>query len=439
MRRPANHGVWTAMGYNRGQLTEEKIMFPTLDPHALRAQFPALRRTVSGHPAVYLDGPGGTQSPERVIDAIAGYLRRGSSNLGGPFLTSHEADAAAEDARLAMKDLLNARRPEEIVFGQNMTSLTFSVSRAIAETWQPGDEIIVTRLDHDANISPWLRAAADRGVTVRWLDFHPADCSLALETLPGLLNERTRLVAANYASNAVGTISDVGRIAALAHEVGALVYVDAVHYTPHDIVDVQALDCDFLACSVYKFFGPHTGVLYGKYALLERLNAYKVRPAADEPPGKWETGTQSFESLCGVAAAVDYLAELGGSLGSRRERLVRGMDAIKAYEAALSERFLREATSIPGLRVYGITDIESLAQRTPTFAVSLEGRSPEEVATWLGERGFFVWHGHYYAIAVMERLGTLKRGGLVRIGFVHYNTAEEVDALMAALRELAGS
>ena len=414
-------------------------MTPTLDPDALRHQFPALRRTVDGRPAVFLDGPGGTQSPERVIDAMAGYLRRGSSNHGGPFLTSREADAATWEARLAMMDLLNARRPEEIVFGQNMTSLTFSVSRAIAQTWRTGDEIIVTRLDHDANISPWLRAAEDRGVTVRWLDFRPTDCTLALDALPDLLNERTRLVAVNYASNAVGTISDVARVTALAHSAGALVYVDAVHFTPHDVVDVQAIDCDFLACSVYKFFGPHTGVLYGKYEHLDRLPAYKVRPAGNEPPDKWETGTQSFESLSGVTAAVDYLAELGGPDGTRRARLVQAMNAVKRYEAGLSEHFLREATRVPGLRVYGITDVESLAQRTPTFAISLEGRDPETVAVWLGEQGFFVWHGHYYAIAVMERLGTLDRGGLVRIGFVHYNTVDEIDALIAALRELAGS
>ncbi|MBP6017102.1 MAG: cysteine desulfurase-like protein [Candidatus Promineofilum sp.] len=410
---------------------------PTLDPTILRSQFPALQRIVNGQPAIFLDGPGGTQSPERVIDAMAGYLRRGSSNLGGPFLTSREADATADAARAAMMDMLNARRPEEIVFGQNMTSLTFSMSRAIAAEWQPGDEVIVTRLDHDANISPWLRAAEDHGVTVRWLDFQPEDCTLALDALSDLLNERTRLVAVNYASNAVGTITDIRRVAEMAHTAGAMVYVDAVHYAPHDVVDVQALDCDFLACSVYKFFGPHTGVLYGKYQHLDRLRAYKVRPAADEPPHKWETGTQSFESLAGVTAAVDYLAALGGHEDSRREQLVRGMKAIKQHEAELSELFLREATQVPGLRVYGITDVEELSRRTPTFAISLAGHSPEAVATYLGDRGIFVWHGHYYAIAVMERLGVLESGGLVRIGFTHYNTEDELARLMKTLRELA--
>lgn len=410
---------------------------PLLDPIPLRAQFPALQRTVNGQSAVFLDGPGGTQSPESVIDAMAGYLKSGSSNLGGPFLTSQETDAAADHARAAMMDMLNARRPEEIVFGQNMTSLTFALSRAISRQWQAGDEIIVTQIDHDANISPWLLAAEDRGVTVRWLDFHPENCTLALESLADLLSDRTRLIAINYASNAVGTINDVARVVAMGHSVGALVYVDAVHYAPHGLIDVQALDCDFLVCSVYKFFGPHTGVLYGKYDLLDRLTAYKVRPASNMPPGKWETGTQSFESLSGVVAAVDYLAGLGGGGGTRREQIIRGMGAIKRYEGTLSERFLHEATRIPGLRVFGLTDVEELDKRTPTFAVSLDGYTPEALATLLGERGFFVWHGHYYAVAVMERLGLLDRGGLVRIGFVHYNTIEEMDKLFATLQELA--
>lgn len=427
------------MQYNPQQFSEEQTMttsIPTIDPVALRAKFPALQRLVDGKPAAFFDGPGGTQSPEQVIEAMAGYLRRGSSNLGGPFLTSREADATTAAARAAIKDLINARQPEEIIFGQNMTSLTFSISRAIAQTWQPGDEIVVTQIDHDANISPWLRAAEDRGVTVRWLDFRPEDCTLSLDTLPSLLNERTRLMAVNYASNAVGTITDVARVVDIAHAAGALVYIDAVHYAPHALLDVQELDCDFLACSVYKFFGPHTGVLYGKHELLESLTAYKVRPASNKSPGKWETGTQSFESLSGVAAAVDYLAGIGGEEGSRRERLVQAMEAIKRYEADLSEQFLRRAVQVPGLRVYGITDIEELAHRTPTFAVSLQGFTPQELATRLGERGFFVWHGHYYAVAVMERLGLLDSGGLVRIGFAHYNTAEEVDRLVDTLLEL---
>jgi cysteine desulfurase family protein (TIGR01976 family) len=411
---------------------------PLLDPNRFRSLFPALQQEINGRPAVYLDGPGGTQVPQSVIDAMSGYLIQGLSNSGGPFHSSRITNETTQAARQAMMDFYNAARPEEIVFGQNMTSLTFSMSRALARTWQPGDEIIVTRIDHDANISPWLLAAEDRGVTVRWLDFRPEDCTLALDTLPGLLNEKTRLVAVNYASNAVGTINDVKRVVSMAHGVGALAYVDAVHYAPHDMIDVQALDCDFLASSAYKYFGPHTGILYGKYEHLDRLTAYKVRPASNEPPNKWETGTQSFESLAGVTAAINYIASLTDSPGSRRERLVEAMTAVKAYEMELSAYFLQEATKVPGLRVYGITDVETLEQRTPTFAVSLAGHSAESVATHLGELGIYVWHGHYYALAVMERLGLLESGGLVRIGFVHYNTKEEVDRVLQSLADYRG-
>jgi cysteine desulfurase family protein (TIGR01976 family) len=417
----------------------------SFDPIQIRRQFPALQQEVNGRPAVFLDGPGGTQTPQAVIDAMVAYLQRDNSNSGGAFVTSRHTDEVVSAARQAVADLLNARRPEEIVFGQNMTSLTFAVSRAIARTWQPGDEIIVTRLDHDANISPWLAAAADRGVTVRWLDFRPEDCTLLLEDLAGLLNEKTRLVAVSHASNAVGTVVDVGRVVKMAHQAGALAYVDAVHYAPHGPIDVQALDCDFLASSAYKYYGPHTGVLYGKYELLDGLEAYKVRPSSNTPPGKWETGTQSFESIAGVKAAVDYLASLGqteseageGYNGRRRE-LKQALHNIRNYEAEISLRFLQKATAVPGLRVYGVTDIERIDERTPTFAVSLAGYNPRQVAEKLGDQGIFVWDGHYYAIAVMERLGLLDKGGLTRIGFVHYNTLDEVDRVIEALGNLAG-
>ncbi len=413
------------------------LLSDPLSLNALRAQFPALRQTVGGRPAVYVDGPGGTQVPERVIAAMGDYWRHGGSNAGGPFLTSVYTDEVVAAARRAMTDLYHARRPEEIVFGQNMTSLTFAFSRALAREWQAGDELIITRLEHDANVAPWLAVAEDRALRVRWLDFRPEDCTLDLAALTGLLNERTRLVAITAASNAVGTIPDVRRGVKLAHEAGALAYVDAVHYTPHGLLDVQALDCDFLVSSAYKYFGPHTGILYGRYEHLARLAAYKVRPADPEPPGKWETGTQSFESLAGVTAAVDYLAHLGGPAGSRRERLERAMVRVKEHEADLSARFLAGATQVPGLRVYGLTDVERLAERTPTFAVSLAGHRPEDVAAYLGQRGIFVWPGHYYAVAVMARLGLLESGGLLRIGFVHYNTADEVDQVLATLTDLA--
>lgn len=410
------------------------------DPHSVRAQFPALQRTLNGAPVSYLDGPGGTQSPQLVIDALSGYLAHGSANLADNFITGREALDVTQAAREAMRDLLNASSADEIVFGQNMTSLTFAISRALARTWQPGDEIILTGLDHDANVSPWLLAAEDAGVTVRWLDFRPNDCTHALDTLPDLLNDKTRLIAVTAASNAVGSISDLATVIRHAHAAGALVYVDAVHYAPHGLVDVQALDCDFLVSSAYKYFGPHTGILYGKYDLLDSLTAYKVRPAPSKPPGKWETGTQSFESIAGVTAAVDYIASLAADddeTTSRRDRVVAAFERIKAHEMDLSERFLRGAMTVPGLRVYGITDIEQLDQRTPTFAVSLAGWTPEEVAWRLGDRGIFVYHGDYYAVEVMERLGVADSGGLVRIGFVHYNTVDEVDGVIAALRDLA--
>lgn len=402
----------------------------------IRAQFPALQQLVHGRPAVFFDGPAGTQVPQRVIDAISGYMSHGGSLGGGYFASSYYTDKVVAAARQALMDLFNAHHPDEIAFGQNMTSHTFNVSRALARTWQAGDEIVLTRLDHDANISPWLIAAAERGVTVRWLDIDPTNCTLRLETLPALLNEKTRLVALGLASNAVGTINDVRRAAEMAHTVGALVYVDAVHYAPHGLIDVQALDCDFLVASVYKFFGPHMGVLYGKYELLDSLEAYKVRPATNKPAGKWENGVQNAEAMAGARAAVDYLADLGGSEGTRRERLVRGMERIKAYEEGLSEHFLRGTADIPGLRLYGITDVEELAHRAPTFGLSLARYKPDELAQRLGEQGIYVWSGHNYAIEVMTRLGVLDTGSLVRVGMVHYNTHAEVDRLLDLLRAL---
>ncbi len=401
------------------------------DPEVARARFPALARDVGGRPAAYLDGPGGTQTPQEVIDAMGGVLADGVSNLGGGFAASEAASQIIAAARSAMADLFNAG-PEEIAFGQNMTSLTFAVSRALSSTWIEGDEIVVTRLDHDANITPWTMAAADRGVTVRWLDFDPAaGCTIDPGALAPLLGPRTRLVAVTHASNAIGSVVDVARVVEQAHQAGALVYVDAVHYTPHGVVDVAATDCDFLVASAYKFYGPHTGVLYGKHEHLAALDAYKVRPAPDEPPDKWETGTQSFESLAGVTAAIDYLAGHGAAgTPDRRAALVSGINRLTAHEQALGERFLAGAAEMPGVRVYGIT---GEGRRTPTFAVDVAGHDPAQLQRTMGEHGIFVWAGHYYAVAVMERLGVLDRGGLIRIGFSHYNTTDEVDRVLAAL------
>lgn len=411
----------------------------SLDPAPLRAQFPALRREVNGKTAVYLDGPAGTQVPQRVIDAISHALSVGISNTGGAFAPSEYSRAIIANGRAAMADFFNARRPEEVSFGQSMTSKTLNFSLALNKTWQAGDEIIVTRLDHEGNVSPWLLAAEQRGVTVRWLDMHPEDATLALETLPDLLNERTRLLAITYASNAVGSVTNMPKAIELAHAAGAKVFIDAVHYSPHGLIDVQALDCDFLACSSYKFFGPHMGILYGKYELMAELDAYKIRPASTQPPSKWEQGTPNIECIAGITAAVDYIASLAGEEGNRRERLVRAMEKSRGYEMVLSERFLRGATAVPGLRVFGITDIERLDERCPTFAVRLEGHDPEEVHEKLGAQGIFTWSGDYYAIEAIERLGYADKGGFLRIGFVHYNTVEEVDAVLQALTEIANS
>ena len=404
------------------------------DPHHIRTLFPALTRTLNRDPVVYLDGPGGTQVPRMVSAAMSGVLDRGISNHGGSFATSREGEEIVDGARAAVADLVNAGA-NEIAFGQNMTSLTFAVSRALAQTWQPGDEIIVTRLDHDANITPWVRAAAERDVTVRWVDFLPEQgCELDLAALEGLLSRRTRLVAVAYASNAVGTVVDVAQVVEAAHSVGARVFVDAVHYAPHGEMDVQTLGCDFLVASAYKFFGPHTGLLYGRHELLAELDAYKVRPAPSDPPGKWETGTQSFESLAGVTAAIDYLASLSGDLieGSRRTALRSSMGAIGRYERTLTAEFLAAAAERDYLTVYGPAN----TNRTPTFAVAIDGLRADEVQGHLGDRGIFVWAGHYYAVEVMKRLGVLDSGGLVRIGFVHYNTAAELARFFETLDDL---
>lgn len=425
------------------------VHYPPLDAESLRQQFPSLHKMVNGHSAIYLDGPGGTQVPQTVIDAMMTYLLRDNSNQGGVFLNSLATNRVVGEARRAMADLLNARRPEEIVFGPNMTTLTYQLSRSLARTWQAGDEIIVTRIDHNANIDPWLQAAADRGVTVRWLDVDPETITLDLAQLPDLLSEKTRLVACTYASNAVGSVTDVARVVELAHEAGALAYIDAVHYAPHGPIDVQALDCDFLVSSPYKYYGPHMGVLYGKYQWLDELEAYQVRPAGNRPPSKWETGTPSFESMAGTRAAVDYLAMIGDislspsvnepwrDLTGRRLQLRRAMTIIQEYERGLSEQFLAGAATVPGMQVFGLTDLSRLAERTPTFAVRIHGRAPDVVARSLARQGIFVWSGHFYALNLLERLDLLESGGVVRIGFVHYNTAVEIDRLLAVLQQLA--
>jgi len=413
---------------------------PAFDIDWVRSQFPSLQQEVNGQPAVFFDAPGGTQVPERVIDAMRDYLIQSNSNTHGAFATSRRSDETLAAAHSAVADLLGCGA-EEVVFGPNMTTLTFAMSRAIGRDLKPGDEIIVTRLDHDANVSPWV-ALEERGAVVRFVDIRPADCTLAMEELAREINNRTRVVAFGYAANAVGTINDVAEIVRMAHYVGALAFVDAVHYAPHGPIDVRALDCDFLVCSSYKFFGPHCGTLYGKREHLTRLRPYKVRPASEKIPDRWETGTQNHEGQAGVVAAIDYLAELGRRSGrlpaaTRRPQLLAAYEAIRDYERGLSERLITGLLAIPGLTFYGIREPERFDRRTPTVAIRMEGRTPRQLAEYLGERGMFTWDGNYYALNLSERLGVEPSGGMLRIGLAHYNTAEEVDRLLAALGQLA--
>lgn len=414
-----------------------------MDVEAVRAKFPALS---AGD--IFFDNPGGTQVPDSVIDAMQAYLAQTNANHAGAFRTSRESDQIITEARSAMADFLNARTPREIVFGPNMTSLTYRMSEALAAELEPGDELIVTRLDHDANISPWMQLAEARGCELKWLDFDVEDCTLSLHSFEKLLSRRTKLVALGYASNSVGTINPVESMIQRARAVNALSYVDAVHYAPHGPIDVQKIDCDFLAVSVYKFFGPHVGVLYGREAHLDRLKPKKVRPAPSLAPEKFERGTGNFEGIAGSLAAIEYLEDLGArfatepgtgleaSYSGRRLALKRAMVAIQAYELELSKQLLQALESVEGVRVYGITDRKSLDRRVPTYSFTMEDLPPRRVAERLDEAGIFVWDGNYYALAVTERLGLEGKGGMVRVGLAHYNSPEEITRFAEALRSL---
>jgi cysteine desulfurase family protein (TIGR01976 family) len=414
---------------------ESPVSPATLDLAWVRPQFPSLAHVIDGHRVAYLDGPGGTQVPQAVIDAISKYLSTSNANTCGAYATSRQTDRVLADARSAMADFMGCD-PDEIVFGANMTSLTFAISRAMGRELGPGDEILLTHLDHDANISPW-RTLEECGVKIQFADIREEDCTLDLEDLAGKITPRTKVVAVGYASNAVGTINDVKTIVRLAHEAGALAYIDAVHYAPHGPIDVGELDCDFLACSTYKFFGPHIGVLYGKREHLASLIPYKVRANTNAVPQRWEWGTLNHECIAGITACVDYLAELGrlgSQVSSRRQALKSAYEAIRAHERNLMERMLRGLREIPGLQLYGISDSARLGSRCPTFAMRIADRTPLELATKLGDRGIFTWDGNYYAINLTERLGVEKEGGFLRIGFVHYNTEEEVDRVLDELK-----
>ena len=382
-----------------------------LDVAAVRARFSALDR-----PTAFFDGPGGTQAPDEVIEAMASYLRESNANLGGPFETSRRSDALVVSAHHAAARFLGCGA-EEVGFGQNMTTLNFMLTRTLGRELRAGDEIVVTRLDHDGNVSPWLELARDLDLVVRFADLREEDATLDVDDLERQLTRRTRVVAFPWASNAVGTITDARRIADLAHEAGALAWADAVHYAPHRPIDVGEAGVDVLLCSPYKFCGPHLGLFFARRELLERWRPYKVRPAPDEPLGaRLETGTLPHEALAGFLAAVRYLDSLG-------------WEAILAHERELGERFL---TGLPsGLRLHGLSGMEG---RTPTFALTVPGRSPQEASERLAEREIAAWWGDYYAVEVMRRLGL--PDGALRVGIVHYNTAEEVDRLLDALGEL---
>lgn len=418
-------------------------MAPHLTPDLIqecRNQFPALSREHNGQPAVFLDGPAGTQVTQSVIDAISHYYCTCNANHGGQFATSRESDAFTEQAHRALADFVGADDWKEIVFGANMTSLTFAFSRAIAQTWSEGDNIVVTRLDHDANVSTWALAARDHGVEVRYAEIHKGDCTLDVTDLKSKIDQRTRLVAVGLASNSSGSINPVQEITSYAKQFNAQVFIDAVHYAPHRLIDVHEIGCDFLACSTYKFYGPHIGVLWAKSEILEDLEAYKVRPSATVIPEKWMTGTQNFASLCGSRAAVDYLADLGRTLANdgslqRRQALQIAYEAITIYEDQLCLRLLDGLAAIEDLKVHGITDINQLEDRVPTISITHPKLSASQIAFELGERGIFVWDGNYYALELTEQLN-LEPEGMVRLGLVHYNTLEEVDRLLEALQEI---
>lgn len=417
----------------------------SLNLDVIRQQFPALAR-----PAIFFDNPGGTQIAKPSIDRITKYLVESNANHEGAFETSIASDAVLDEAHQAMADFYNAASPQEIVFGNNMTTLTLHISRSISREWKEGDEIVLTRLDHDANVTPWILAAQDRGVKVNWVDFDVEDGTLKLDDLQKALDRKPRLLAVGYASNALGTINPVQKIIKMAHTAGTLVYIDAVQYAPHGPIDVQKLNCDFLVSSAYKFFGTHVGILYGKRDLLERLFAYKVRPATNELPGKFETGTQNHEGIAGVLGALEYFEWIGKEFGGeyveglqedgytgRALELKKGMTAIRAYEFELNRALLSALEAVPGLHIFGLTDPRRLDERVATFSFRIGDIPPRKIAEALAKENIYVWDGHYYAINVTERLGVEEKGGMVRVGAAHYNTLEEVARLKDALIKIA--
>ena len=414
-------------------------MTARFDLESVRSQFPAFNRTVEGHPVVFLDGAAGSQVPSRVAEAVSGYLIGTNANHGGPFATSVESDAMLDAAHQAAADFLGTADPDTVAFGANMTTLTLAVSRALASTWQPGDRILVSRLDHDANVTPWTLAAHDAGVAVDHIDIHPDTATLDLDTLHDRITDSTRLVAIGAASNLSGSINPVTEITQAAHRVGALVFVDAVHLAPHRLLNVEAWDCDLLACSAYKFFGPHVGLLWGRRNLLESLKAYKLRPASNQLPDKWMTGTGNHEGIAGVGEAIEYLADLGRGVDptaeSRRQALATAFRAIGNHERELSLGLLDGLVRLPGVTIHGITDADLIDQRVATYSITHDQLSPGELAEHLARRGIFTWAGNHYALPGTEALG-LEPGGTLRISALHYNTLEEIERTISALGDV---
>jgi cysteine desulfurase family protein (TIGR01976 family) len=417
----------------------------SLDVQVVRQQFPSLER-----PAIFLDNPAGTQISKPSLDRINKYFLECNANHGGLFESSRKSDEILDQAHAAMADFLNAARPEEIIFGNNMTTLTLHISRSLARNLKEGDNILVTRLDHDANIAPWMLVAEDKGCNLIWVDIDVEAGTLDLDDFARALERKPKIAAFGYASNLLGTVNPVKKLTKMAKDAGALVYIDAVQYAPHGPIDVQDIGCDFLVCSSYKFFGPHAGTLYGRYDLLDELKAYKVRPASDELPYKFETGTQNHEGIAGVLGALEYFEWLGNQFGGeqatawkeagfsgRRLVLKQAMSVMQVYESALSRPLIQAIESVPGTRIHGVTDLNRLNERVPTVSFTLEGRRPEEIADALGKQSIYVWNGHNYALAIVERMGLLEAGGLIRVGPVHYNTLDEIARFGEVLKKVA--
>ncbi len=405
----------------------------------IRSQFPSLSRTIDGKPAIYLDGPAGTQVPLSVVKRVSDCMLNHNANRSGCFATSREVDFIMDQSHEVFADFLGAPSAQSIAFGPNMTSLTLQFSRAISRQWKPGDQILVSSLDHDANFTPWVLAAKDAGVEVKTIGIQTSDATLDMDSLDELLSDRTRLVAVTAASNAVGSLTPIREIAKRVHAVGAELFVDAVHLAPHREIDVVDFDCDYLVCSAYKFFGPHIGVLYGRRNRMMELTPYKLRPAPDSLPGRWMTGTQNHACIAGAAAAVEYLASLSDISDdgtNRRLRIKDAMTEITSYESRLISRLIEGLVSIPGVKLFGITEIHRLSERAPTVSFQVNGMKSIEVAQYLGTNGVFSWHGNYYALPLTQALGT-EPDGMVRLGCMHYNTMDEIDATLEWVKEIA--